>query len=463
MDAVFVAPAYSETRPATKINRVVMLFASLCFVVSLSAQTTGKKKPPKTLENIYVEPVYKKLPFKDTLDAPAFRRVTNQIYSSIATGQGQGVALANYGSFDPVAGNFKLNYFRIINPVGAGSKKDPGKSWYLNLSAGGNIIGNNTGVLFNNSKFNSGANLTGKVYIPLPGNSIMIDGRDAELAGQKKQELEYQRWLEKRKVWTTLNVGSVQDHIKATQVRIDQSDLESVQNRKDYAQCREDAKALEMLIDSLNRAGQVPTDPDYKAQVAWNAKLTDKLLQLSSRTDSLLKDSVILSIRMDSLQRMKSIIFADAGLMTRDSTEYSYSHYGIQLYQEINKRYDALLDTVELKAPYQPYTLKWIALLGMYNRSSYYLYNSALPFSQQISSNKLSVFNYGLEFNLIHSGSALPYYLNIGLTRLRNNNIRNAARPSISSWAPNSGILPKAPWTWAWDMYSPLRTARTIP
>src|SRR5258706_16375706 len=82
----------------------------------------------------------------------SFQKLIDKAYNSIATGQGQGVSMANFGSIDPVAGTFSLNYYTYFkNPV----KKEKGGNWYLSLSAGGGLIGNHSAGAFFNTKVQS--------------------------------------------------------------------------------------------------------------------------------------------------------------------------------------------------------------------------------------------------------------------------------------------------------------------
>ena len=405
---------------------LIQLFLVSLVSLTAAAQSGGReksKKPLKQLPNSYIEPVYRIVDPSQTISDKTFHKIMNQNYSSIASGQGQGVSLANFGSFDPVAGICKLNYFTIINFKDKSKKKNgnPGKSWYLNLSAGGNIIGNNIGVLFNNSKFNSGMNVTGKLHIPVGKNSIMIGGRDADALFKKKQDLEYQRWAEKMKVWNTVNVDYIQNNIADIQGKIDQAKIKLNQKRQDSTNVKE---AMEKLLGSIKAIRDSATEQSNKSLIAWNAQLTDSLMRISGEIDAMVKDNLLLTLQLDSLNTVNRIVSWDTKHTAGELAPFpNYAHYGSLLYQEIDKHYDALIDSLEMAVPFQPYTLKWIAVVGMYNRNTYYTYNDSLPFSQQVSSNQLSVFDVGLEFNLLHSGSSLTHYLNVGVVRLRNNNI----------------------------------------
>src|SRR5262245_6531541 len=81
-----------EHLQVTVMNRVLIIIIVMTIPLAAITQCDQKELPDSV--------IYKKL---------------NQSFSNLATGQGDAIALTNYGSFEPVNGEFKLNVF---GPIG---------------------------------------------------------------------------------------------------------------------------------------------------------------------------------------------------------------------------------------------------------------------------------------------------------------------------------------------------------
>ena len=370
----------------------------LAFLCALPAQAQQQKKD-SACTTCFVYPTLRSFNGDKAISERTYRQIRSQTFGSIAGSQGQGGSLATFCSFDPVAGDFKLNY---TQEIGVDVKKKSGgktkNSVFLSISAGGNLIGNNIGVLFDNSKFSAGTNVTGKLFIPL-SNSDIVSGLDADQLNQKKKDLELSRWTAKMKVWQALDLGHIRTNIAYARQNIDKAASDRI--------------ALRKIKSSLEKTLADPS-----------AKLLDSLYKISNQLDDMGRDSLIQIIKLDSL------LSVERAVQNRSSPDSA--NYGYRLYKSIDTFYDKRLDALELSIPYQPYTLQWLAPVGMFNRNSYYTYFDSLPYSQQISNGKLSVFNYGLEYNLIHFNLKTMHYLNFGLLRIRNNNIGDLNTNALS-------------------------------
>ncbi len=221
-----------------RIKRLYPLSFLFLFLHSNAQSDPNGVKPPAgpKIPNCFVEPSYRFVDTDQVVGSRAYRYIISQFYSTLAGAQSGGLASA--GTFDPVAGTFSLNYAQEIkipknvdltklspadycntnlNDLKAHAKR----SWFLSLSAGGSIISNNIGVLFNNSKFNSGTTFTGKLFIPI-NNSIIIGGPETDSVLKKKQAIEYQRWSDKKKIWRTVKSSYVDLNLDETTAKRDQ-------------------------------------------------------------------------------------------------------------------------------------------------------------------------------------------------------------------------------------------------
>ncbi|HWK07686.1 MAG TPA: hypothetical protein VNS58_28840 [Puia sp.] len=392
------------------------------------------------LPDCFVEPGYRFVDTNQVIGDRSYRHTISQIYNTLAGGQSGGLASA--GTFDPVAGTFSLNYAQEIkiarkhtitmtdSDVYCNSNLEDFKghakhSWFLSLSAGGSIIGNNIGVLFNNSKFNSGATITGKILIPLH-NSIIIGGYDADGVFKKKQAIEYQRWSDKKKIWSTVKSSYADLNLDETMAKRDQEKLSAAALRNKAKKVKE-----ELDKDIIYGIAAVGDSAAFAACVNERLTLADSLLTIDSQADSLDKDQFTLQLKQDSLNYIKKVILADEQRAPhRPNT--NLSNYGIKQYQKIDSFYDRLRDSAEMNANFSPYTLRWLGIVGSFNRNSYYTYFDSLAFSNRISSSTLSLFNIGLEFNLIHYNPLAMHYFNFGLLRIRNNNIGDLTTSPLS-------------------------------
>ena len=428
-----------------------LIIATLLFLITFSsfvhAQQNTDSNPPK--QNHYLDPSVCPVKVNTILSNKGFLNILDKYYSSIATGLGPGVSLTDYGAIDPVAGTFTLNVFRIIKwhnnkpiddigdpnhpvnycPVNQNASIAGMKNWYVNLTAAGSIIGNNTAVLFNNSKFNSGLTVTGKVHIPVGLHHILLEGKNTDSLYQWKKNLENQRWAEKRAVWTALQPRHVQSFIDAIRSKQIKDSLDRKQADSDAVLCSYKVDSLRVRIKNIN-----VTENAYKSDIEAYVKYSDSLQKLFTLSDSLGTENVILKEKIDSACQLEKVVLYDAlpkPHSTRPPVDW-VANYGDGLYTDIDSKYNSLIDSAELKVATQPYWLKWIAVVGSYSRNDYYTYYDSLLFSQRLSKSTLNLFNYGVEFNLLHSGSKHLSYLNLGIQRIRNNNIADLSTSKLN-------------------------------
>src|SRR6185437_2100420 len=319
------------------------LLVVLLFMLHSNAQSDSDRRNVgalKKIPNCFVEPTYRQV---DTgqVSSHAYRYIISQLYSTIAGVQPGG--LLSGGSFDPVAGSFALNYAQELKiPKKVDISKWPDSmycnantndllpqanhSWFLALTAGGSIISNNIGVLFNNSKFNAGSSVTGKLLIPL-GNSLIIGGPGVDSVLKKKQAIEYQRWSDKTKIWRAVNSTY-------TRINLDETATKREQETLTIADLRKQSRAVQGELDKI----ATQKSEDSAKYIAYRLKLSDSLLSLIAQADSLERDRFALKLKLDSLHFIEGVIVGDEqNAADRDA---NWAHYGERQYMKIDSFYD---------------------------------------------------------------------------------------------------------------------------
>ncbi|HMI63949.1 MAG TPA: hypothetical protein VK518_23695 [Puia sp.] len=328
----------------------------------------------------------------DTIANKTWYKKINQSFGLIATGQGEAANLANYGSFDPVNGVFKLN---IFGPIGS---TDTRRAAFFSVDAGGNIEGDNTGVLFNNSKFNSGLNVTGKLHLPLFAFlDISQNEADSISAGITKlrREMEMQQ-LQARQQFDSTHL--------------------SIQYINDAAHLRAIGRKLQGARGSISGLQTALTTSKDSLEIL---KITDSLLSLFKQEASLQTDSAKVGQEMAA----NKALLGD--LLTRLN---NINQAVFRSTAAFNKRRDSLEMTIDIKGS----SFLWLTLTGGLNRKKYYSFADSLSFSNQFSSQKYTSYAYGIEFNYIGYSSQknnpvagkMPHVHvgNLGISRVRNNN-----------------------------------------
>ena len=430
------------------------------FPISFLAYSQNKDSIPP-IQMRYLAPSLCPVDTVQSISNKGYLNIVDKNYSSIATGLGQGVSLSDYGAVDPVAGTFSINFYRMIKwhsitiqdtatvdaiypknycPASYNASTSGIKNWYLNITGSGSIIGNNTAVLFDNSKFNSGLTITAKLHIPVGKchGYIFLNGSNADTLYQWKKNVEYQRWAAKKKIWDALQPTRVHNFIEANTSKIIQDSIDYFNDSIYAGSCRQAVDSMAKRMDSLKKQidnlGQISKhNPNYLlyestfvSEVMPFKKLTDSLQKLIDTADSLSSAITFLKSQNDSARIIEKVVVYDTipfNKRSNSAPDPAMANYGNGLFTGIDNFYDNLLDSLELKISTQPYLFKWVALVASYNRNNYFTYYDTLPFSERLTNNTLNVFNYGVEFNVIRSNLKSFWYLNMGLQRIRNNNI----------------------------------------
>ncbi|HSU28154.1 MAG TPA: hypothetical protein VLJ68_07220 [Chitinophagaceae bacterium] len=345
----------------------------------------------------------------DSISNKTWYKILNKTFATIATGQGEAANLATYGSFEPTAGSFKFNFFGPI------IKNDSAKAAFFNISAGGDLIGGNSGILFSNSKFNSGMNISGKLHLPIY-RELHSSGNELDSISTKIKILDQDRSAEKRNV-------------------IANSDPEYIlinyrNNSTKLLNITKDIEHANMILDSLKTIlSNTPAD------TARILKLTDTLILLSAKQRQRYTDSDVLKNKVDSLDELISDNLLPIEILNK------------KIYM-IDDLFDSKREALEMSVKITRSSFAWLSMVGNYVRKKYYTFFDSLPFPRQFTENKYSTFSYGIEFNIVvYTADAWPktkknprrlekipriHIGNFGLIRIRNNDIEDFSTTELS-------------------------------
>ena len=340
----------------------------------------------------------------ETITTRTWYKKLNNTFGAIATGQSNAVNMVNYVSFDPVNGSFRLN---IYGPLGSTSKRT---APFFSLNAGGRITGDNTGVLFSNSKFNSGVSLGGKLHFKIKSSGISSDS-DIEAINKKIRLLADQKAL--------LDMRAEADYdrtnIKAAFIK-DSLRLIDIAGRKALleAKAEADAESLKRIMPG-DTAGLLR---HYSNSIRQNKELENLNTESSATSRDLRENKALLdndNERKNTINRIKY----ENGL--------SYE----------TKREEAEM-SVKLKGKF----FLWLNITGNVERNKYYTFTDSLSFGRQFSDKKLTTYSFGLEFNLVSfsdekyrsfGGTKTWYhYLNFGISRIHTNNIGDLSTTELT-------------------------------
>lgn len=341
----------------------------------------------------------------DSITNKTWYKKINQTFGSVATGQGDAVNLANYGSFEPANGAYKFNLF---GPLGNTEKK---KVPFFNVNITGKVIGDNSSVLFSNSKFNSGTTFGAKLHFPISpfpvfsGNEMDTINRKVKLLTddtinkkrQYREEFSYER----------LRIVKQNDSVKLVNIK---------------TQISRKVTEIDTIKNQLQRLSASDT--------VQLLKLTDSYLDLFKKKQHLLSDSIILADRITTTDTL----LVDDNLRKQIINGLGYV---------TDTAYKSKRDALEMSVTVKGYTMLWVTIVANIERKKYYNFKDVLPFAEQLARNKFTRSTIGLELNFTSftgkKGNPLPNDKassvsigNIGLVRTHNNNIDDLSTTELS-------------------------------
>lgn len=329
----------------------------------------------------------------------------NQSFSNLATGRGDAITLTNYGSFEPVNGQFKLNVFTPLGPV---QKK---KAFFLSFFAGGTLIGENTSILFSNSKFSAGMNAGIKLHLP----PVKLENHFLSSNGKKILD----QICSEYKKYTLDSSYAIFDY-----------DSSYIAIRLQQGKLRMDAllrwlaineKLRDALTDSLNKINAIDTSN--------RLRIANQLLDVYKQLRQITADTTDLN---SQIRKDKRLI--DSALLRENAAS--------KILDVAKKEYLQKKDSLEMTLDTKGAKASWFSFVGDIGRRKHYLFHDSLPFGQQLEEKKFTTSSWGIEFNFVGYSDKdknvfvgpLPNFHagNIGLIRICNNDIDDYSTVELS-------------------------------
>lgn len=299
---------------------------------------------------------------KEILDTSLYKKL-NQTFSGLATGNGDAIALTNYSSFEPINGAFKFNFFTPVGPVQ--KRKVP----FLSFSAGGTLIGENTGVLFSNSKFSSGMNAGIRLHVPLCIETHFLSGNGKEIL--EKACIEFRKY------------------IKDSIVAIFDNDSSFISTRYLQGKLQMDTftKRL-MIIENLKNTLSDSLKYLLKSDTIKRLSVTTQLLALHKESKQIQLDTAELK-----RQVIKDSVLAPSSFLR----ENAVSKIALMSRKDYEQKKDSLEMTLNTKGA----KASWVTLIIDIERRKYYQFHKAYLFDQQVEELKNTKRSLGIEFNFV--------------------------------------------------------------
>jgi hypothetical protein len=390
-----------------KNNTIIRALGLLLCLVFCSFRLMAQA--PTMTDSVVIGNVHYKLRVDTSkyLSYKNFKRYINNMFGQVAVGSYGGTDMANYATIEPMNGSFSFNGF------GSATEETAAVPVFFSLNVKGRLLGNNTVALFDNSKLNTDASAQLKLHIGFPRKHISyLEDERITLLGKKDSLLKDALFqLEQVKNNMALNGGRIANAHK--QELVNAGRQQQVQLQLNAAIAKRDA-AYE--LDSI-------------------ALYTDSCSRLQSRKDQLVLEAFRIGRKLDSLQ-------SDAGLMGQVydplSGEVVYSN---RQYQRIKKALKAAIDTIETKASVASVGFFWGTVNLGFGRKKYYTYDSKLPFEDQISKRILDAVEIGGAVNYFYHAaeSKRTFYGNLGLSRVRSNNIDDLSATQVDEVTQSAG------------------------
>ncbi len=333
----------------------------------------------------------------DSISSKTFVKKINQAFGVIATGQSEAANLVNYGSFEPVNGAFKLN---IFGPIGKVEKKGIP---FFSASASGNLIGETSTSIFDNSKLNNGVTLAGKLHIPIVVPNPVISGN------QEQDILDHLKALaDKLRQKHYTDSMELDYHFLA---------IKSISYNNLIAQKNLLILQKQHIFDSLNKL------------LALDTTVADSILSFGMQIQQLRFDREDIQDKQNNINTLRIDTFARRNRINKIQFADNLA------YQKVR---DSLENTINVRAK----SFFWITPTATIGRKKYYTFDDSTVYSGQLKKLVLTTYTIGVEFNfislsekkyaLISEKSHHTHVVNLGIVYSRNNNIEDLTTTELS-------------------------------
>lgn len=357
------------------------------------ASTSASQRARSARESIYPFP----------LTRAELNRALNAEFSKLVAGNPNPGEISNYATLDPVNASFNI---KGTIPVRRKGRKqdttetdlhfvenpDSARISYLSFSVAGALIDKQYGVLFSDSKANTGIAISVQYNFGMKANHFGFYQAEWEDIAEKRRALS-------RKY--TNDLAAIQDktNYEAYRRSVYLLNLQQLSTRDKLAKKNLLHDLAQKSVDSLG------------ANITDRTGLADTLRTLEKEAADLVMEIRTTQQTIDSVNRLVATqIDAQRGLLNKT------------LLEKFQNDHDSLL----LSVPFKKFTTTWYTVFAEYNRKSYNTFDISLPFASQIKeSEKADAYKIGLAINYLKQDKLKhwSFFLNGGISWIYKSNL----------------------------------------
>lgn len=327
---------------------------------------------------------------KETISRKAADSITKNAFGKMVAGSEDITSLANYVSFVPTDGEFKLsgNYFFQV-PAKKAGKKPRSEYFAIGFNGSGSIVDGTVATLFEGGKLNTGVDLGLKLSWKFNDHVIGSIASESIPMIEKRNALQTERDYKidsARKAIALLKLKVRKDSavLATAREKLKKTISDTLRFNTDYLSCNTDSCRVR-LIDSI---------------LAVQAKLLADLNQVKSLAkDSVQQQEIYEASQIDPSKRLMQRTTREREL----SAKYGMSRINVSfqdtVINKIRKEYENKIYEVEMARPVTGMRINWISAIFNWNRVVYRTYFDSLPFGDALTKVKTPGHTLGLQAN----------------------------------------------------------------
>lgn len=304
-------------------------------------------------------------------------RALNSAFNKLVAGNPNPGEVSNYATIDPINASFNV---KGTIPIKKRERKqgtdETDVDWienrnqarisYLSFSVSGALIDKQYGLIFSDSKLNSGIFFTAQYNFRTKHSHVGFSEPQWQEIAEKRNAL-------RSKYSNDLAVILDKTNDAAFQRKVYLLNLQQLSARDKLAKKNLQHNLTQKSVDSLGNA--LSTRPG----------LADTLRTLEKEVFDLVMEIRATQQTIDSIGRLSATVIGGQVSLLKKILKDKYKN-----------DYDTLLSVI----PFQKFTTTWYTIIGEYNRKSYNTFDITLPFESQIKEgNKADAYKLGFAIN----------------------------------------------------------------
>lgn len=317
--------------------------------------------------------------------------ITKNAFGKMVAGSEDVTSLANYVSFEPTDGEFKLsgNYFFQVPAKNAANKKRKSEYFAIGFNGSGSIVNGTVATLFESGKLNTGVDLGFKLSWKFNNHVVgsiasasipMIEKRNA-LQNERDYKID-----SARKAIALMNLKLIKDSavLAETREKLKNTVADTIRFNAIYQSCNTDSCRVRLIDSILSVQDRLNTEL-YKIK-----GLVKDSIQLREMYDASKIDP---SIRLMERTEREQVLSANYGMSRRNVS------FQDTIVNKIWKEYEDKIYEVEMARPVTGMRINWISAIFNWNRVVYRTYYDSLPFANALTKVKTPGHTVGLQAN----------------------------------------------------------------